>query len=183
MNDSIIASIPSPAAEHNKVVAFANDIVILSKQEHIDLKWQVNYYKAQHKSALEREVALKKQREHEQAKVRDLNQRLYGKKTETSKKNSEQNSKGRSQTTPRSRGQQNGSKGQGRTQGPPLSTVTDILDIAENETICGDGGLPHPDLGVVPKFISPPIFQVILWNNRTSFPHWLPPVIECWKME
>jgi hypothetical protein len=63
---------------------FSQTTVILSKKEYIQLKWDVNYWRRQHARVVERERALKKEVEHWKAQVRDLKQRLYGKKSEKS---------------------------------------------------------------------------------------------------
>jgi hypothetical protein len=47
-------------------------------------KWQAKYWRAQHEQSLKREAALKAQVEALEATVRDLNQRLYGRKSEKS---------------------------------------------------------------------------------------------------
>jgi hypothetical protein len=64
--------------------------ITLSQQEYIQLKWNSNYWEAQHKRACEREAVLKQELKHEKAKVRYLNQRLFGKKTEKGTCKSEQ---------------------------------------------------------------------------------------------
>lgn len=144
-NPAALALDPSLHAK-NSASAFSREVVVLTKQAHIELKSQINYFKAQHQSALKREDALKKQLGQEQAKVRDLNQRLYGKKTEQSKKG-EQQPKASVQATPRPRGQQTNARGHGRTQRPHLPIVKEIRDLPEDEKLCADCGLPHPTLG------------------------------------
>ena len=72
---------PIPA-EQAVDLPFARETVVLSKLAFIELTWQRNYYKAQHERVLAREAELKQLLEQERAKVRDLNQRLYGKKSE-----------------------------------------------------------------------------------------------------
>jgi transposase len=139
---------PSLLTEHSSAAPFANEMVVLTKQVHIDLKRQVNYYKAQHKSALERITFLTKQVENEKAKVRDLNQRLYGKKTEKTTKKSEKNDKSDTTSPKRLRGQQPGSKGHGRTQRPDLPVIEEILELSEDERSCRDCGLVRPELGI-----------------------------------
>ena len=57
-------------------------MVVLTKQEHIHLKWAVHYWKAQYERVAEREAALKQEVAAQQAQIRDLSQRLYGKKSE-----------------------------------------------------------------------------------------------------
>lgn len=63
---------------------FAQQFVTLTRQEHIELKAQAHYYKRLHQRAQEKIAELEKELEHQKAKVRDLNHRLYGKKSEKS---------------------------------------------------------------------------------------------------
>ena len=63
---------------------FSQNTVQLTQQEYVDLKWQAHYWKAQHARALDRAAAWKREAEKWQARVRDLKQRLYGKKSERS---------------------------------------------------------------------------------------------------
>ena len=146
MDDSALTADSPPLAKPGEDPPFAGEAVVLSKLEHIELKSQLNFYKAQHERALAREAALKQQLAQEQAKVRDLNQRLYGRKSEQTKP-SEASSQAPSPTPARSRGQQLGSPGHGRTARPHLPAREEIRDLAENEKRCADCGLPYRDLG------------------------------------
>ncbi len=144
-NTTAIADAP-PFVDQCDSRPFANETVVLSKLEYIELKAQCNYYKAHFEQAQVREADLKRQLEQEQAKVRDLNQRLYGRKTEQ-RKHSEARPSGPSKTKTRRRGQQPGSRGHGRTRRPHLSSKEEIRDLAEHEKCCADCGLPYRDLG------------------------------------
>src|SRR6478672_10186304 len=91
---------------------FSQQTVVLTKQAYIELKWEANYWRAQHARLLEREAALKVEVDTLQATIRDLNQRLYGAKSE---KASGCDAAGQCKlASPRNRGQQPGSKGHGR---------------------------------------------------------------------
>jgi len=125
---------------------FANEAVVLSKLEHIELKARCNYYKAHFENALVREADLKCELEQERAKVRDLNQRLYGRKSEQ-RRHSEALPKLPVTGPARPRGQQPGSQGHGRTPRPDLPVAEEIRDLAAHEKCCADCGLPHRDLG------------------------------------
>lgn len=146
MDDS--AAIPDipPLADQCDDRPFANRVVVLSKLEHIELKAQCNYYKAHFERALVREADLQRELEKERAKVRDLNQRLYGRK-------SEQRLPSESFPNPpvagpaRPRGQQPGSQGHGRTPRPHLPVREEIRDLPEHGKYCADCGLPFHDLG------------------------------------
>src|SRR5262252_1272998 len=63
---------------------FAQQNVVLTKQAYIELTWKANYWQAQHARSVEREAALTAQVALLEATVRDLTQRLYGTKSETS---------------------------------------------------------------------------------------------------
>lgn len=146
MDDSALTGVPAPLAEHGSHLPFARGTVVLSKLEFIELKSQLNFYKAQHERALARESALKQQLAQEKAKVRDLNQRLYGRKSEQTKLR-ETGSQAPSTTPVRPRGQQPGSPGHGRTARPHLPVTEEIRDLAGHEKCCLDCGLPYRDLG------------------------------------
>src|SRR5439155_24037403 len=66
----------------NDVTPFSQQSVVLTKQAYIQLKWEANYWRAQHTRLLEREAALKAEVETLHATIRDLTQRLYGAKSE-----------------------------------------------------------------------------------------------------
>jgi hypothetical protein len=56
--------------------------VTIAKQEYLHLTRTAVYWKSQHKQATLREEALKKTIEEQKAEIRDLNKRLFGKKSE-----------------------------------------------------------------------------------------------------
>jgi transposase len=148
MDDSALTAVSASLAEQGSHLPFATETVVLSKLEFIELKSQVNFYKAQHERALARESALKQQVAQEKAKVRDLNQRLYGRKSEQTKRRDTASQAPTPALTPaRSRGQQPGSRGHGRTARPHLPVKEEIRDLVEDEKCCADCGLPYRDLG------------------------------------
>jgi hypothetical protein len=61
---------------------FSQTMVQLTKQEYIQLKWDSRYWRRQHDRAIARELVLKQENERLQAVIRDLKQRLYGKRSE-----------------------------------------------------------------------------------------------------
>src|SRR5215510_6395433 len=124
---------------------FSQQTVVLTKQAYIALKWEANYWRAQHARLVEREAALKKEVETLQATIRDLTQRLYGTK-------SEQASGGDGTASPkvgspRPRGQQAGSQGHGRRDRSALPVVAEVRDVSEEATYCptcGEAFVPFP---------------------------------------
>jgi transposase len=143
-----VATLPEapPLADQRDDRPFANEAVVLSKLDYIELKAQCNSYKALFERALEREADLQRELENERAKVRDLKQRLYGRKSEQ-RRHSESLPKLPLSGPARPRGQQPGSCGHGRTPRPDLPVTEEIRDLAEHDKCCAHCGLPLRDLG------------------------------------
>lgn len=113
---------------------FSQQTVVLSKQSYIELKWQANYWRAQYEQSVKREAALKAELDAHQATIRDLNQRLYGKKSE---KSSGTERTGQSKpTSGRQRGQQPGRPGHGRRDRSTLPVVIEPHDLSAAEKSC-----------------------------------------------
>jgi len=146
MDGSALTTASEPLAEQGDDLPFARETVVLSKLDYIELNAQRNFYKAQHERALAREAALQRQLEQAKAKIRDLNQRLYGRKSEQSKP-SEKHCTDPSPTPARPRGQQPGAPGHGRTARPHLPVEEEIWDLPEEAKCCSECGLPYRDLG------------------------------------
>ena len=129
----------------NDATPFSQQSVVLTKQAYIELKWQAKYWRAQHEQSLKREAALKAQVEALEATVRDLNQRLYGTKSE---KSVGPDQAGHSKpTSARPRGQQLGSQGHGRSDRSALPVVAEVHDLSEAAQhcpACGEAFAPFP---------------------------------------
>jgi len=129
----------------NDATPFSQQSVVLTKQAYIELKWQAKYWRAQHEQSLKREAALKAQVEALEATVRDLNQRLYGTKSE---KSVGPDQAGRSKpTSAHPRGQQLGSQGHGRSDRSILPVVVEVHDVSEAAKHCpqcGEALAPFP---------------------------------------
>ena len=82
MNPSPIVSPHQSAGFGKEGAPFSKAMVSLTKQEYIQLKWDGRYWKRQHDRAVAREAALKQELGLAQARTRDLEQRLYGKRSE-----------------------------------------------------------------------------------------------------
>ena len=126
-----------------KPVPFATVYVTLTKQEHVELVTQANYWKSchhratlrshwaelEHRRALDqaalREAALRGELELAQAKIRDLQQRVFGRKSERSKGANES----LSSVSSRPRGHQRGRPGHGRKMHPHLPTHVELVEL------------------------------------------------------
>src|SRR6266568_4089249 len=117
---------------------FSQQSVVLTKQDSIALKWEANYWRAQHARLVQREAALKAQVEALEAQLRDLTQRLYGTKSEQS---AASEALGKvNEVQPRKRGQQPGTPGHGRSDRSPLPVVVEVHDVSEAAKHCPQGG-------------------------------------------
>jgi transposase len=125
-------------------VPFATVYVTLTKQAHIELVMQAAYWKSshhraslrlhwvelEHRGALDqaalREAALRGELEVEQAKIRDLQQRVFGRKSERSKGANES----QASMLGRPRGHQRGKPGHGRKMHPHLPEHVQDIELA-----------------------------------------------------
>ena len=132
-----------PVPGDAKPVPFATVYVTLSKQEHVGLLWDANYWKSahhrarlrlhwaelEHRRALEqaalREAALRGELEGAQAKIRDLQQRVFGRKSERSKGGSQ----AQVSVSSAPRGQQRGTPGHGRTMQSDLPARVEFVEL------------------------------------------------------
>jgi len=128
-----------------KTTPFSQQRVVLTKQDYIALKWEANYWRAQHARLVQREAALKAQVEALAAQIRDLTQRLYGTKSE---KAAGAEALGESPAVaPRKRGQQPGAPGHGRSDRCALPVVVEVQDLSEAAKHCppcGEALAPFP---------------------------------------
>jgi transposase len=134
----------APVTE-NGATPFSQHTVVLTKQAYIELKWQANYWRAQHERLLKREAALQAEVAALQATIRDLTQRLYGTKSEQSA--SPDGAGASTPTSPRQRGQQPGSRGHGRSDRAALPVVVEVHDVSETAKhcpACGAAFVPFP---------------------------------------
>src|SRR5713101_5934921 len=129
----------------NGATPFSQHTVVLTKQASIALKWQANYWRAQHERLLKREAALQAEVAALQATIRDLTQRLYGTKSEQS--TGPDGADASKPTSPRKRGQQPGSRGHGRSDRSALPVVVEVHDVSETAKhcpACGAAFVPFP---------------------------------------
>src|SRR2546422_1498150 len=129
----------------NDATPFSQQSVVLTQQAYIELTWKANYWQAQHARLVEREVALKAQVEALEATVRDLNQRLYGTKSE--KAAGPDHAGSSKPASARPRGQQPGSQGHGRSDRAALLVVPEVHDLSPAQSCCpacGEAFAPFP---------------------------------------
>lgn len=122
---------PTEVAE--QVIAFpiaSSPQIIITEKEYSELKCEVGYWKSMHKKALLREEALKNKIKEQAGKIRDLNNRVFGKQSEK-KSTAQQEGKAKSTEPKRSRGQQPGTKGHGRTIRPDLPQNDEPIDFPD----------------------------------------------------
>ena len=148
-----------PSAELTEAAPFACEYVTLSRQEHIQLVWEGRHWKRLHHSATlrlaeqeadyrrqlqcqsegaeQRERALRCDLEYARGRIRDLEQRLFGRKSERQWVIDGQQP--RSAGLVRGRGQQRGSPGHGRRPLCGLPIHEEILPLASaNCPACGE---------------------------------------------
>ena len=113
--------------------------ILISEKEYFELKCEVAYWQAMHKKAVLREAKLKQAIEEQKGQIRDLRNRLFGKKSE--KKNSGKHEDKFSNLT-RPRGQQPGSEGHGRTERPYLPEIEEKVNFP-GDPICPNCGKPY----------------------------------------
>jgi len=122
---------------------FSQQWVTITKQERIDLIARASYWEALHARAKSEIDKLRQEALFKDAKIKDLQNRLFGKKSEKrSPLKSEKGGQGDSPSK-RKRGQQPGSQGHGRTKRPDLPVIHEQSDLAEDEKRCPSCGLEH----------------------------------------
>lgn len=137
-------------SEASAETPFAGQFITLSRQEHIQLVWEGRYWKRLHHSAIERlarlesdyrerlqsqadsaaqrEQSLQRELEYAQGRVRDLEQRLFGRKSE--RQWVIDNQQPHDALGLRKRGQQRGTPGHGRRPSSSLPIREEIVPIA-----------------------------------------------------
>ena len=156
-----IAAQPLPPLSGLSPVVPTLALVTITQMELTRLRQGNNFWQAQHKRAVEREAVLKteialieartcqqeavlKERiELLEAQIRDLRHRHFGKKSEAGCTPTEKQSQ-LAPVTKRSRGQQPGSRGHGRTERPDLPVVTESHEL--HDLCCDHCGLQYKSL-------------------------------------
>ena len=120
---------------------FSQERVTISKEDQINLIHQANYWQAQHAQLKQKNRVLEDEVQYLKAKIKDLQNRLFGKKSE--KKGLAKSEKTSSTRSNRNRGQQPGSTGHGRTPRPDLPVILQTCDLSDEDKKCDRCGLPH----------------------------------------
>ena len=131
------------------VTPFSQALVTITKEEYIELTHQANYWKAQHAQIKLKCAELEDACQYKDAKIKDLQKRVFGKKSE--KQSAVKSEKGEQTTTRRKRGQQPGSSGHGRTPRPDLPVIIEHRDLPEEEKSCPCCGLPYVSIPAFDK--------------------------------
>jgi transposase len=140
-NKLIFAS--DEAGSGSGVSDFSSVFVTIPKIQYIQLQWESKYWKSQHGRALERENALKIENENLNAQIRDLKQRLYGRKTEKGGRKDKGQKEDPKPKKPR--GQQEGGKSSGRKLLAGLPLEEEFVDIPDDRKVCRICGLEHKE--------------------------------------
>ena len=134
------AASTKPEASHTR---FSAQTVEVNKAEYIQLKWEARCWQARFERSSVRIGELEKELEAARAQIRDLKQRLYGKKSEKST-GQDKVDKPEQSTPKRKRGQRQGAKGHGRTPRANLPVVEELRDLAESDKCCPHCGEAFP---------------------------------------
>jgi len=141
---------------------FSEQFIVISKKERIQLSCELNFWKAQHiravgrnkrltaafriagEEAQAREQKLADELLAAQGEIHELKQRLFGKKSEKGTPRSDKAFLG--EKSDKSRGQQPGSKGHGRTKRKDLPVREESSEIPKEKACCPCCNLPWNEL-------------------------------------
>jgi len=113
--------------------------IVISEKEYLGLKFEVGYHRSLHQRALLREKILQEKTKELEGQIRDLRNRLFGKKSEK-KSLAKKDGEPKPASPKRPRGQQPGSKGHGRTKRPHLPQRKELIHFPETPACseCGE---------------------------------------------
>src|ERR1700677_1450814 len=118
----------------------ASLLIRLLRQERVELRCQAGYWRVMHQRAVQREAAQAQEVERLKAEIREWEQRLYGRKSETAAATqpTNPNSPTPEKPKPRPRGQQPNSKGHGRRNHDHLPARDESCDLPQEQQCCPD---------------------------------------------
>ena len=160
-----------PSTNIKQASPFSQEWVTITKEELINLTHQANYWKAQHALLKLKNTVLEEEIQFRDAKIKDLQNRLFGKKSE--KKGLAKSEQTNSPPSNRSRGQQPDSTGHGRTPRPDLPVILQTHDLADEDKKCVCCGLPYiptPALDECNEFIE---VEVQAYTRKVRRPAYL----------
>ena len=160
-----------PTSHDVGVNPFSREWVTITKEEHIALIHWANYWQAQYTQLKQKFAKQAEAIQYKDAKLKDLQNRLFGKKSE--KQGSATSEKGAHASSGRKRGQQPGCAGHGRTPRPDLPVVSEVRDLPEDKKRCPCCGLPYvpsPALDEHNEFIE---VEVKAYTRRLHRPTYL----------
>lgn len=118
--------------------------IVILEEDYLRLKSTAGYWRAMHAKALAREKKLKETIKKQKGQIKDLQNRLFGKKSEKKKGENESDSS-KKKPSKRPRGQQPGSKGHGFTTRPNVPEKHEEVNLPE-KAVCPKCGKPYlPD--------------------------------------
>jgi transposase len=142
--------------------------------EVVSLRQQAHYHRSQHRRAVARAEELQAQLDVLKAKVAELQQRLFGRKSERTSRVTRLGGTEQSGGARRARGQQPGRAGHGRTLRATLPVVETVLALSDAELRCPYCGLRWDRWG--PPHASEQIeWEVRLFRRRTIRPKYRRP--------
>jgi len=139
--------------------------VVALRRQVVELRCQAHYWEVQHQRACEREAKLKAQWEHSQAQVRELERRLYGRKSETASA-TQPTSQAKSAAVKRKRGQQPGRPGPGRRNHDHLPTRDEPCTLPDDQQRCSCCGAPFEE---IPGRIEGSILEIEVRAHRRCY--------------
>jgi hypothetical protein len=142
--------------------------------EVVALRQQAHYHRSQHRRAVARAEELQAQVDVLKAKVAELQQRLFGRKSERSNRAPLLGGSEPSGVAPRARGQQAGRAGHGRKLRETLPVVEVVLDLCDSELRCPYCGLAWDPWGP-PQSSEQIEWEVRLFRRRTFRPKYRRP--------
>ena len=129
-----------------QLLLLALDAIAYLRRQVVELRTQAHFWRAQHERAVQREADLKAQVQRLQGEIRELERRLYGRKSETSSATNPKPNAPPRNTKPRSRGQQRGSKGHGRRNHDHLPVTDENCTLPDDQKCCPCCGEPLEEI-------------------------------------
>jgi transposase len=131
----------------------------------LELRCQAHFWEVQHQRAREREEKLKAQLEQSQAQIRELQRRLYSRKSETAS-TTQPTAPAKSAAVKRKRGQQPGTPGPGRRNHDHLPTICEPRTLSDDQKQCSCCGEPFEE---IPGSLDGDILEIEVRAHRRRY--------------